>query len=428
MTDTEATKATEDESLQKHRDLGIKGSIALLAGHYLSSAGIVLLAVILGSIASLYADELRHSFPFVWPGSKPFTEWSLSIPVCIFWALLLLVTWLAGIQARYLARTSQNTERVINTSSATITKVDSNLVEVSDNLSTVSTNLAAGVADLTTLIQTMPPKNFLDIYAQQYVSCLNAINTLEDTMGNNDTVQDQNIQTTIRTIMASIVGLSQHWDDEDPASNDHIYRANVMIYRDSREFQQPPAFAKLMHMLKFCDKELLHKSRDPKLYDGYLVLDTALTVTSNISPKEPARDIQPIALAVNQPDTDNTSPDRLVPGAPHAFFYRKSHWIDATQELTSKNRDPYLAPFLDEMEEYYAQDTRALSILSIPLYPPEYIRANPDREGNPVLAVLNIYRNSHYISKNEDRSRQFVNLITPLTYELTQLVEDYIEI
>jgi len=342
-------------------------------GSYVRGAGyaalVSLLSLFAGLFGALYADDIKASFPFA-IGFGP-----ISGPAAVFWSLALLATFLF-----FLAQRASDIERQTS---------EARLDERSD--------------DLTRLIRTMPPSDFLFAFRDIYQNCAGALNAAIAELNNRESIEKA-----IRIVCKGVAILAQRFDG---ASAHFVYAANVMHYRpiselDARDLKEIRA------RLRFVEPEM-----DISTLDGVLDLDPSLSTATRTDDQESDTELMPLALPVPHVRKTEDQKWRVLPGAPLAFCQEAIDGYGDTGTLGSWCREQgFSHGVAQEVEAYFRERSSTVrSFISLPI-----VRFDESAE---VLGVLNIHRNQPNLLKEKQPAEQFEPLTVPFVAILVQLLD-----
>lgn len=354
-------------------------------------AVIASLAVFAGALVSLYADEIKNSFP-IYLSLNLRNYGDFSIIALSFWLLFLLFILLTAYR-QYFIDTDLNTQR----------------------------------QSLINILQSLPPHDFSLKYRDLYRKNDNnveGIRSLVESFRANETQKIQEadiivIEESIRVLLDAYINLAQIWDNpESVIDKDTIYRANIMAFYHIDKLPERIDSKLSSYNNFFVDKNI--ESIKASI-DAVLVLeDNKLTTTTETIDPSPDKQIKPFILPVTFQKTKGKR-FQNIPGAPRSVADGKAQWISDTAEILNicKNEDHFDKEILDKIESYYDLDTKGKSIISIPLY--------YDNEKKIILGTINIYRNKKLILRNEVRAEEFCAYLEPFNSLLCNLLSFYSE-
>ena len=159
------------------------------------SAIVSLVALFSALVGSLYADDIKSAFPFVWRSGP------ISFTAGFFWLTAGLATLMF-----FVAQRASEEERA---------RSERRLEERSNQLAQ--------------LVRTLPPADFLSTFRQIFWDCSVALEGIVD--ANVEELDVSLVQAAIRIVLAGLAKLAQKFDG---ASVDVRYAANVMTFRAQR--------------------------------------------------------------------------------------------------------------------------------------------------------------------------------------------------
>ena len=321
------------------------------------SAFVTLVSLFAGLLGTLYADDIKGAFPFV-------LGWgSVSWPALWFWFSAGLATsmFFVAQRASEAARAGSQAE----------------LIERTEELST--------------LVRTLPPADFLLTFQQIFWDCSVALSGILETLQTQLSIAE--VQGAIRLVLAGVATLAQKFDGAGP---EIIYAANIMLFRPSDELAGEQIQI-LKSNLRFSPAET-----DLTALRGLLTLETALsTTTQSSAPQEPDKDLIPLALAIPKMFQTPQGRWRVLPGAPMAFCTGKlAAYVDThTLHTWCEEEGDFPQSIAAQIEEYFKSERaqRARSFISIPL---------KAFEGETV-GILNIHRNQTGILAEKEPLKQY---------------------
>ncbi len=354
-------------------------------------ACIAALAVIAGAIISLYADEIKRSFPIYF--SFNYSSYSIfSFPTFFFWITFLLFFLLTAIRQFNLdTETNNQRESLINT------------------------------------LQSLPPHDFAIKYRVEYANLEKIRNNIKILISsckiNSSKKMEQCdlevIEQTIRLILDSYINLAKIWDNPESSIDESIiYRANIMFYCSINNLSTSIKNNILTMNNFFVDKNI---DAIISSIDGLLVLeDSKFTTTTETNKPTPDQLIKPLLLPVTFCKSKGKRYQNL-PGAPKALIEKKTQWINNTTEIIEicKNEDHFDGEILKKIEKYYITESKARSIISMPL--------NSEDDNGIPIGVVNIYRNKKMILRSEVRSEEFSSFLLPFNVLLCDVLFLYVE-
>lgn len=304
-----------------------------------------------GLLGSVYGEQIKGAFPFVW-GNGPII-W----PAVLFWGSLLIFGWFFG-----LGFNAQN--------------------EATNKLEQV--------------IRTLPPRNFLVVFEELFNQSFNVYWKANEERGNGK------LNGAINTAIAGVLFLVKSFD----ARHDHPqYSANIMLFKPAEDIPQK----ELTDNVLFTEPGF-----DQKSWDGVLQLQKDYAFSLKDNGPEVDSDITPIILPIPKKDLrmDKGKPT-VLPGAP-AVFCDPSTFVgfENTLQLAAWCRDQsgLRASIAEDVERYFVDGPgkEIRSFISIPIMlPPEGPGAK-----HTVIGVLNLHSNREGILPGE-KAELFVPLTAP---------------
>ena len=352
-----------------------------------------MLTVFLGVYGSMYLPEMQARFPFVcWLPSDRCTFYGEWFPVALFWALVFVLGWMTW---------------------ATLT-TEAIRQQVSDD--TIKQNQQA-LTEVSRLVRTMPPREFTQFYAKSY----GRMHAAKEAVWNADSVDVHSVEKAIRVMLSYIIKLAHYWDTHriEP-SEALVYRANIMDLRAGSLHRDGKPLESLLGALRFADTDAIRRANTGEVYKSYLRVSRALSTSTLVDDTEVDTDIEPLFLVVN-PQGGLLF---MVPGAPYAAAKCIPMWIADTHAMWDLCEDQQgLSPYREDIQQFYSADSKARSILSIPLPPSPML---PDTK--QLTGVLNIYREEAMMFSDKERALQFAELMTPVGGMLADLLALYIQV
>jgi hypothetical protein len=356
--------------------------------HPAIAACFTMLLIVAGGVGSIYSVEIRRAIPFNWSPRGRFLvggPWSFSPQATIFWALVLISALIFYFRQR----------------------ADDRARDAAQN------TLVQGARTLEQMIRTMPPPNFLGLFAQLYNQ---SARIMEDALNvENNPDRDDYIQGA-RRLLQIIATLAWKFDGDDPGVH---YAANIMLVKFSGALAdvEKPA---IRERLVFCDQEV---SLDDLL--GVLDLDLELSTTAPDPDAQPDAALTPMALPLPVAPQTPTG-YRVLPGAPMAYFTRQADGFSDTAALKEwcETEGDFTQAVKANLEAYFlASDFK--SFFCIPLF------STPDPADalEEPIAILNIHcdRLGLLTHENEPASH-FVSLVRPFQLNLGKVVRKIMEL
>jgi len=285
-------------------------------------------------------------------------------------------------------------------------------------------------------IQTNPPQGFWGRYEEAVLDTREIYTSIQKTVFQEKVSKAdiKDCELGVRAILDHIINLVMMWDTAN-IERKVVYRANVM---DVVYFKEKGVYA-LGQDIKFPNdstekerKSVLHSLdrflHQPMLshYSGVVVLnDNRYTTTTATEGSLPDGTINPIALPFClDKDNDIHKFHSNLRGAPYAVATDAPDYVETVTKIISHysdHADPKSKRIKANLKEYYAlKGNPAQSILSIPL------RVNTESGGLKVRWVLNIYRNQSGMLYNQEKNKQFTQIVSSITTPL-QVILDMID-
>jgi hypothetical protein len=235
---------------------------------------------------------------------------------------------------------------------------------------------------LETLVKTLPPANFLEHFAEYY---LTADKAMEVAFGPPpEKLDQQNLERSTRHILRLVAALAQAFD------GNHVnvtYAANVMLFRplESLSKLQQTAIEK---RLRF--REVGVRCAGLK---GVLDLVTSFSTTSTSEEESPDTGLRPLALPVPHDLTTRQGRYNVLPGAPFAFAKSEFSYFPDTWQIPDwcEQRGDFTAAVREQVREYFQQAQHFRSFVSIPLVSTGQILGFAGTEAETPIGVLNIH-------------------------------------
>jgi hypothetical protein len=334
------------------------------------------IGLLAGLLGALYADEIKASFPLAF-GSGP-----ISWHAVYFWLTAMIATamFFFAQRASELGR-AKSEKRLLQRSS-----------------------------ELSKLIRTLPPADFLARFRQVFEDCSDALSGILD--AERSDLNRVIVQKAVRVVLYGAAMLAREFDGSPDGV---LYAANVMLFKAAGELTDGE-IAELMYCLRFSAPEI-----NLRAFQGVLVLQLELSTVarglSALEAQEPDPDLTPLALAVPITQKNTTGRRwRVLPGAPMAFCTGNLAAYADTLTMGNWCRDEGDFPesTAEEIDAYFGSDRarRIRSLISIPLKSPD-----------ATVGVLNIHRSQPGLLAEKEPAQQFVPLISPLNFILIRLLD-----
>ena len=338
------------------------------------AAVVTLLGLFAGLLGSLYADDIKAAFPFV------IGHGSVSRPAALFWGAALMTTVLFFFGQRAGEADRKESE----------------------------TRLDQRSAELSRLIRTLPPSDFLSTFRKIFWDCGNAL--VETVNSPPDELTPDAIEGAIRIVLFGVATLAQKFDAAAP---DVVYASNIMLFRPADTLSGSEG-ENVRSFLKFSPAET-----DLQALRGVLVLKRKLsTTTAGGTPPAADDSLIPLALPVPTEIRDQrTGRWKALPGAPMAFSTGGLEaYIDTLTLGAWCRRDGDFPESTAAAIDEYFRSNRARfvrSFISIAIKP---------LQGDAV-GVLNIHRNQPGLLEEKEPVQQFAPLVSPFIFLLIRLLE-----
>lgn len=338
------------------------------------AAVVTLLGLFAGLLGSLYADDIKAAFPFV-IGNGP-----VSRPATLFWSAALTTTVLFFFGQRAGEADRKESE----------------------------TRLDQRSAELSRLVRTLPPSDFLSTFRKIFWDCGNAL--VETVNSPPDELTADAIEGAIRIVLFGVATLAQKFD---AASPDVVYASNIMLFRPAHTLSGSEA-ENVRSFLKFVPAET-----DLRALRGVLVLKPKLsTTTASGTPPGGDESLIPLALPVPIEIRDErTGRWKALPGAPLAFSTGGLEAYADTLTLGDwcRRDGDFPESTAAAVDEYFRSNRARLvrSFISVAVKPLQ----------GDAIGVLNIHRNERGLLGEKEPVQQFAPLVSPFIFVLIRLLE-----
>jgi hypothetical protein len=342
-----------------------------------SSTIITLLVIVVGGIGAVYPDEIKKGFPF---HLQP-----MPLEAQLFWSLTLITSIAFFFRQREDdAGKEASQERVLERA-----------------------------RELEHLVRTLPPANFLSIFATLYDQA-DAMETLA--LGTPGASPDPSVlEPSMRTVLRLIATLAQEFDG---GYRDVRYAANIMLFKSSANMAAQDK-VQIAKRLKFCD--------DATALDnlkGVLDLDIALSTVANDESVGIDPHLEPIAIPIPKKSKTSNGRYKILPGAPHAFVDKEADlYVDAL--MLAKWCDDFGDFTIEvkrELQEYFTAQKKVIrSFISIPIF----LRRDDGTDAleEDPIAVLNIHCSKENLLKEVGEPlKHFVSIVRPMQIILAKMV------
>ena len=321
----------------------------------------VVFGVIAGLLGAIYHNDLADSVPLVWlvhGFDINYGQWNVA--ASWFWVLLALFAGLWSTREG-MSAADRRRERI----------------------------------ELETLIVTVPPPDFLELYEDVYQLCVKQelIAQQPDT-GNADGE--------LRWVLDGLITLAARWDYKTGRNND-VYRANVMVDRGDKA-----TWAEGTCQAGYGCYGATEWPAAMVQADGGLWVDRRLA-TSDAADGDPDDDVTPLLLLYSRDENKDIN----IGGAPEAFVEGAMRYVSDTADLAKRFPKGLPANSQSQIKDYYSKDDKARSVISLPV-------PGKDR----LLGVLNIYRNSPGIMGTQARAENFARLLAPFVVVVGRILDE----
>lgn len=341
-------------------------------------------SALLGMLLTLFLPEIRRAFPIpLLEGETSFTGPIVKSAVA-FWVLFFLVVIVAWLKEKYRAKETEDLHQELNES----------------------------IEDLKQITLTMPPKDYLERYADQYKKVVNfadlvffsARRDFEEAMPQ-DEADELRYMTdeAIRAMLDSILNLAKVFDAPHTSSHPR-YSAEIAWLIPPSELDDE----NLDILWNLAAPLTRHSNVKPFLAsaENLLVHDVNLTTThdNDATIDEYA---EPWVMGLELGSGPNEDPN--LPGPLHAIKHSRYDLVPDTLALSKRLVD-FGNSARERVHHYYMRQPFRRSSLSMAL---RGVSPN-DPEGDPKpIAILTLYRDSPDIMGSVNRADMFVHQITP---------------
>ena len=332
------------------------------------------MVILTGGLWSIYADVVRHAWPFAWHARG-----QISWTAVAAWVSLLVTSTIFFFRQRVEDKRRAEAQQ----------------------------ELVDRAAELRRLIVTMPPANFVDSFVELFEQS-NAIMTVA--LGEPDPpFERKSVIHAVRVVLNAIASLADVYDGDRSSTR---YAANIMRYVPSDSLTEQQA-AEIEKRMKFCEK-----GTSVRKLRGVLDVQSELSASTESNGAPDSR-LSELALPVPHELKSADGKFKVLPGAPLAFMTNRPdihvnfaglrHWCEREGDFPQS--------VLNELTQYLdGKSSHMKSFISLPL-------AQPSNAGHPI-AILNIHCDNDALLRREPESvAQFVMIIKPLQGCLTRLLE-----
>ncbi len=332
---------------------------------------LTVLGVFTGLFGSLYASNIKSSFPFYWGDGE------ISYVALSFWCLLILFSILFYFRH------------------AAVHKSQNKLIDQTIHLET--------------LIKTLPPDGFLTEFSNIYKLCNQAAKEAAFTVDDETEIDIKDIELAIRVVLDGVVALAYVFDGKPHNTR---YAANIMCYKEIDKLTEPE-IDDVASRIQFIEPGV--NIRELK---GVLDLDPILSTTTETTDPLHDDDLRNFALPLPENyRSDNGERYRILPGAPMAFELNQMSIYPETNKLAHWCREngDFSPSLCDTVEAYFSSDAaqKIKSFASMPLC----------GIGNyNKIGVLNIHRDTPGLLEEKEPVKQFFPLMQPFLLLLVELI------
>ena len=283
-------------------------------------------------------------------------------------------------------------------------------------------------------MQTNPPQGFWQRYESAVYVARELHDEVQEIVFNSPSTEDiEKCQLAVRVIQDHIINLVMEWDTAN-IERKVTYRANVMdvvyfkekstyvlgqdiVYTEDANPKEADVSKTLSDLERF-----LHQPIDSH-YSGVIVLNhNRYTTTTNTPDNTPDDTIRPIALPFClQQDNDYHKFQTNLRGAPYCVASDGYDYVENVTKITdhyAQHADPKSERIRANLKKYYSlKENPAQSILSIPL------KAENENGTQVIRWVLNIYRDQPGMLYNQEKNKQFTQIISSLTTRLQDILD-----
>ncbi|MEM1260945.1 MAG: hypothetical protein AAGH76_00975 [Pseudomonadota bacterium] len=325
----------------------------------------VLIGVFAGLLGALFHDELSQSVPLVLLRDRtpyiPYEYWSWT--AFFFWVFFTVFALVWARREAIAARDRANE-----------------------------------TASIKTLIETVAPPDFLELYEEVYKRAVQL-----EFLADSDDIDNPDEE--LRWVLDCVIQLARRWDYSTQISRDY-YRANVMIDRDDTPKQWGPAVeAAAFHCYGEANWPAIAEQAEGGLW---VEPDFATADAADGSADD---DIDPLLLVYSR----RSDVDINIGGAPEAFVAGNMIYLNSIEDIANNMPSGLPAASESAIRAFYERDARARSVISLPI--------PGEREPGKLafVGVLNIYRDSPGIMGSAERAASFARLLAPFTVILGRI-------
>lgn len=399
---------------------------------------VTILIAVVGVLASLFYDEIKRSWPFVWPTG----DWTVNWIAVSFWFAMLLVAFGFAIRQYAIDQAQAALQKKLSES---INSFSTMQTEMSDRQEGLQGTLSKSVDELMHAVRTMPDQGYLAKQADFIDECEDIVWRVRT-----DDFQPEATASAIRRVLLRMSELAQDFDKSVSAE----YSANIMVrhkvvnrsYGPTVEEMNGNAQMENKHVSDLSEMDLedvkqLLLFADPGFVvnelSDVLVLRRDLTATTkspsanavSFALEDTAQDVSIEAIALGIPrireqysPEDGSMRSLVLPGAATAWVKDDAVYCANTLELRSLCRQEhgFNSCVADALYHYFADGhgRSVRSFVSFPLYAPP----GNDEVGEDAFGVMNIHSIDTNMLAGGDSLRLFVSSIYPLVLPLCRLL------
>lgn len=282
-------------------------------------------------------------------------------------------------------------------------------------------------------MQTNPPLGFWERFEEAVLVTRKVYDSIQEKVYREKVFKKdlEECELGVRAILDHIINLVMIWDTAN-IERKVVYRANVM---DVVYFSESEAYT-LGQDINFSEREteesrrkilnsldrFLHQPMSSH-YSGVVVLNNnRYTTTTETGESSPDETIKPIVLPFClADDVGNHKFHSNLRGAPYSVATGIPDYVETVTTIIShysEHADPNSQRIRANLKKYYSlKGNPAQSILSMPL------RVKNESEEQDVRWVLNIYRNQPGMLYNQEKNKQFTQIISSLTSQLEVILD-----
>jgi len=370
----------------------------LLSGP-LASAWVVIGSVLVGVVLSAFLTEIQESPPITWLKAWEFSDGAMASPAIGFWLLFISVAVVAACR-EYFSYARARDDR---------------------------TELHEDIESVREVASTMPPKDYLRRAASEFrrvsfevdTIYIPAIKEIHKDQGEGGkeiyysfTDIREKINVTIRVVLDAMINLALHFD-QPHSSKEVTYSANIMWLKDPGDYpdrEQQDIVWGAAERLSDCENASMFFSAVDKL----LILDVNLTTNSTNEGVPETDNLKPLCLGYKHGERGD---GYNLPGAPETLTEADYSHVEDSRKI-AETLTQYGQAAREKVADYYINDNRGRSILSMPLMGYDPVTAEFDEA---IVAVVSVYRDSPGIMEGDQRALMFNHQMVPFVSLLYRL-------